>query len=664
MHGDTTMTLLLLMLLGGTMPPAGQTAAGQAAVQAAPADRKGEAYLQFLLGRRLESDGDIDGAVAAYRKAAELDPKGAEIRAELAGLYARQDRAREALEWANAALALESDNREANRILGLVYAALAEQPAAAQTLDMAGAPEELTAKAVDHLRRADSMQTVDPSLHYSLGRMLLRKRDYAAAVDVLRRLQDEQPGVSDAALMLADALLGQGRTEEAQKTLEAAIAQTPGFVRGRVRLAEVYERSGRWADAAEQYSLAAVRAPRSGEMVRRQATALLRAGRPAAARDAIRPLADPKDAAAADLYLLFEAEHDLGDLDAAESTARRVIAAEPDGVRGIHALAQVLDERGDYTAEIKLLEPAITRGRQGRASPGQLLVLLTQLGFAYQGDGRHDRAIETFDEIRTLAPSDASGSVFLVQANLVAGRTEEAVALAERARSDFPAELRLAELLAEGYRRQGQPARAVGLLEPLLETARTPSLYATLSEMYVAEGRTDAAAGVLERGRAAFPGDRAIALQLAAVLEQSGRDVEAERLLRELIAADPLNAAALNYLGYLLADHGRSLDEAVSLVRRALEREPANAAYLDSLGWAYFKLGQLGPAEENLRKAARELTTSSAVQDHLGDLLFKLDRIDEAIAAWRRALDGDGQSVEREVIEAKIRDARKQGHRR
>jgi len=164
----------------------------------------------------------------------------------------------------------------------------------------------------------------------------------------------------------------------------------------------------------------------------------------------------------------------------------------------------------------------------GRVSPGELVVLLTQLGFAYQGDGRHDRAIETFDEIRTVAPSDASGSVFLVQAYLVAGRTDEAVALAERARREFPADLRLAELLAEGYRRQGQPARGVGLLEPLLETARTPSLYATLSEMYVAEGRTDAAAGVLERGRAAFPGDRAIALQLAAVLEQSGRDVEAE----------------------------------------------------------------------------------------------------------------------------------------
>jgi len=321
----------------------------------------------------------------------------------------------------------------------------------------------------------------------------------------------------------------------------------------------------------------------------------------------------------------------------------------------------VFDERRDYAAEIALLEPAVARGRQGRLSPGQLIVLLTQLGFAYQGEGRHEKAIATFDEIRTAAPTDAAGSVYLVQAYLVAGRTDEAVGVAERARTDFPGEVRLAELLAEGYRRQGQPARAAALLVPILERTPTPSLYVTLSEMYVADGRAAAAVDVLERGRTAFADDRAIAFQLASVLDETGRDTDAERMLRELVARDPLDAAALNYLGYLLAEQGRSLDEAVALIRRALEREPGNAAYLDSLGWAYFKLGRLDLAEENIRKAARELTTSSAVQDHLGDVLIKLERVNEAIAAWRRALDGDGQSIVREAIEAKISDARKRG---
>jgi Flp pilus assembly protein TadD len=126
---------------------------------------------------------------------------------------------------------------------------------------------------------------------------------------------------------------------------------------------------------------------------------------------------------------------------------------------------------------------------------------------------------------------------------------------------------------------------------------------------------------------------------------------------------DPLNAQALNYLGYMLADRGRSLDEAVVLIERALQRDPRNPSYLDSLGWAYFRLGRLDLAERYLREAAASLVTNSVVQDHLGDVLFRLERVDEAIAAWRRALAGDGESIDRAAIEVKIKNARRGGAR-
>ena len=52
------------------------------------------------------------------------------------------------------------------------------------------------------------------------------------------------------------------------------------------------------------------------------------------------------------------------------------------------------------------------------------------------------------------------------------------------------------------------------------------------------------------------------------------------------------------------------------------------------------------------------MTTNSAVQDHYGDLLFKRGRFDQAIAAWTRALAGDGDSIDRSAIDKKIRSAR------
>ncbi len=46
------------------------------------------------------------------------------------------------------------------------------------------------------------------------------------------------------------------------------------------------------------------------------------------------------------------------------------------------------------------------------------------------------------------------------------------------------------------------------------------------------------------------------------------------------------------------------------------------------------------------------------IQDHYGDVLFKRGRYDQAIAAWTRALAGDGDSIDRADIDKKIRSAR------
>jgi cytochrome c-type biogenesis protein CcmH/NrfG len=81
----------------------------------------------FLLGRQLEVEDKIDEAIAAHTRAIAIEPSSAELKAELAALYARQERAVDAVDMAEKALAQDSKNLEANRILGSVYAALIEQ---------------------------------------------------------------------------------------------------------------------------------------------------------------------------------------------------------------------------------------------------------------------------------------------------------------------------------------------------------------------------------------------------------------------------------------------------------------------------------------------------------------------------------------------------------
>jgi len=167
---------------------------------------------------------------------------------------------------------------------------------------------------------------------------------------------------------------------------------------------------------------------------------------------------------------------------------------------------------------------------------------------------------------------------------------------------------------------------------------------------------------ILEPAARAHPTDAATQLALADLYNDLGRDEEAEQILRRYLATTPADSQALNHLGYLLADHGRALDEAIRLVELALVAEPGNPSYLDSLGWAHFRRGDLGEAEKYLMPAAEQLPDNSVVQNHLGDVLAEQGRWLDAIAAWTRALDGDG-GIDTAAVEEKIRDARSRAPR-
>src|SRR4029079_18613377 len=78
------------------------------------------------LGRHLETTDDISGAITAFKRAAQLDPQSSDIVAELAGLYMRQSRLEEAVAAGDQALKVDANNREAHRVLGIVYATLVE----------------------------------------------------------------------------------------------------------------------------------------------------------------------------------------------------------------------------------------------------------------------------------------------------------------------------------------------------------------------------------------------------------------------------------------------------------------------------------------------------------------------------------------------------------
>ena len=78
------------------------------------------------MARRLEAAGDNAGALASLERARKLDPQAAEIPAEIAGYYERQNGPADAVAAAEQALKLDKANVEAHNVLGTVFSAWAD----------------------------------------------------------------------------------------------------------------------------------------------------------------------------------------------------------------------------------------------------------------------------------------------------------------------------------------------------------------------------------------------------------------------------------------------------------------------------------------------------------------------------------------------------------
>jgi tetratricopeptide (TPR) repeat protein len=652
----------------GTIAPGGaaQASSAQKPAVATPtpsaSSKTAEAYYQFMLGRYEESEGDIDAAIKAYQQAALLDPGSAEIQAELASVYARQNRARDAIAAAESALKLDPNSIEAHRTLGLVYAALAhpqEEGARATT------PSTYTAKAISHLEAAMQRPdvAVEPGLQLALARLYMDTSAFEKAIPLLSELLAENPDVDEAVPTLAEAYERVGKPDEAAKVLDRAGQRDPKFY---ASLGEFYERQRRWPEASDAYGKALKQFPGNVELKVRLAFALLNepdTSEAARARDLLSDALKSSPGDGRTLYLMTQSQRLLKDLDGAEATARRLMNVQPGSLWGATALAEVLADRHEYQKVVDTLAPLVakaTKDKPGEESAARdLKPALVQLAFAYQEVGDFDQAIATFERVHQLSPNEVTSELYVIQANLAARRFQTTIELARAARGRYPDDQRISRLEADALRQSGRVDEAVSLLEAARNAhAEDPTSRLALAELLATAKRYADAERVLNDALAKFPDDLAILFQLGAVAERQKRYADAERVFRQVIGRDPRNALALNYLGYMLADRGERLDEAIGLVKRAVELDPYNGSYLDSLGWAYFKQDRLDPAEANLRRAAAELPRNSVVQDHYGELLFKLGRYADAAAAWQRALDGDGEEIERAAVERKLRTAK------
>ncbi len=634
--------LLVLTLAVQAGPPAGAVPRSAA---------RAEAYQAFLEARRLEAAGDAPAAMAALEKASALDASPG-ILTELAQLYARHDRSGDAQKAAQRALELDPDNADAHWMLGMLGVPNSVmQGDSAPPRDRAAVTE-----AIGHLEKAASGRAYDLNVPVVLGRLYLQVDRPADAVKVLRPVYQVENGALEAGALLAQALERAGQSAEGLQVLEDILAVEPRFFRARLQQAELFEKARRWTQAAEAYGLAAQENPNAVELRVRQATALLSADRPEDAKKVLEQIIESRPTELQARYLLAQTQRELGDGEGAEQTARALMAIAPADVRGPVVLSQVYADRRDHAKVIEVLTPIVDKGRIGNAQSAMGVTM--RLASAHMALGQHDAAIAMVDSLRTARP-DPILDAYLLQTLLMSRRFDRAIALGREIRTARPGDLQVGRLLAQAYLGANRADEAVAILEEeRAQRPEDPSVTLALATTLADAGREPQAMALLAEAEPTFRDQVVYWFQRGAILERFARRPEAKQAFRRALEVEPAHAPTLNYLGYMLVEDGGPLDEAVQLIEKALAADPDNGSYLDSLGWAYYKQGKPAQARKHLERAADLSKANSVIQDHLGDVLMALREDAGAIAAWERALAGDGDSIDAAAIKTKIARAR------
>lgn len=543
------------------------------------------AYLHYLEARLAEHDGRLADALAALKLATVYDDEAAELRVALGRVLGRLHELDKAEAEARRAIALDPRAAPAQLLLGQLLAA-----------------QKRPGEAIVALEKTLELAPSDREAHLLLVRLHLLGGELARAERAALRMGKAHPNDGEPLRIVGRAAFEAGDAETGERLLRQAATVDPWDFPTRLELAGRAERSGRAPQAEADYEAVLRRDPEQPE-------ALIGAARLALQRG---------DGSSARAYL-----------------SQLLGSAGPDRDARLRAALGWLAEQYPEEALALLKEAASIDARDKRIPYYRGLVLEEQRRWL-EAATAYDEVPAELTELRPRALARAAYCLSKAgKGALAVGRLEAAFAAAEGRREALED---VVGFVPDVFRRAGRSAEGVALIEAGRPERTRPEVATALSRALVDAGRPAEAIALYERALAIAPLDPRLVFGLATVLEQQGEVDRSVELARRMLAVDPEDPSALNFVGYVLAEHDRALPEARRLVERALELRPDEPAYLDSLGWILVKQGDPKAGLALLEKASAKLPEDPEILEHVGEALRRLGRTAEARAAFERAL--------------------------
>ena len=120
--------------------------------------------------------------------------------------------------------------------------------------------------------------------------------------------------------------------------------------------------------------------------------------------------------------------------------------------------------------------------------------------------------------------------------------------------------------------------------------------------------------------------------------ERIGEYENADKDLLHSLKLNSGDAYVLNYLAYSWLERNYKINEAIEMLETAYSIKSNDPYIIDSIGWAYYLINDFEKAEKFLKRAVELMPDDPIVNDHYGDILWKLDRKIQARYFWLNAL--------------------------
>ena len=241
---------------------------------------------------------------------------------------------------------------------------------------------------------------------------------------------------------------------------------------------------------------------------------------------------------------------------------------------------------------------------------------------------KYSEAAEQLNFALDIDPTDIENWKRLMWLYIYLDKPEKTIETGEKALSYNPEEYSILQISAVAYNRMKEYEKALILYQEILDkdkdynVVNKAEIYSGMAEIYYN-------------------------------LKQEEKAFEYYDMALELSPNDYLT---MNNYAYFLCLSGKDLEKAKELSEIAVEADPENVSSLDTYAWICFTMQDYKTALEYMDKifeVGEESEFSTDVYEHYGDILFMNGRPDEALEAWKKALEMNPES---EMLKKKVKN--------